>query len=131
MERKPFMEGMYDVTDGRVTLRGCRCRGCGKVFYPAKSLCTACYEENMEPYGLTGAATLLTYTVTRVPVGKLPLPHAVGTLDYPEGVRITAPLAAAESYHIDGLYAPIEDVLYTDEESGVEVMSYKFREVTP
>lgn len=128
MEQKPFMEGMYTSRDGQITLNACRCRSCGKVFFPAQQLCTACYQSDMEPYALRGAARLLTYTVTRVPVGKLPIPHAVGTLDYPEGVRITAPLVPAESYHIDKLYTPLEDVLYVDQDSGVQIMSYKFKE---
>lgn len=126
MEQKPIKEGLYVTKGSGVALTGCRCTNCGKVFFPAQTLCTACYEANMEPAQLTGPAKLLTYTVTRVPVGPLPLPHAVGILDFPEGVRVTAPLMVADSYHIGAEYVPVEDVLYADEE--VAYLCYKFKE---
>ena len=63
---------------------GCRCTGCGLVFFPPRSDCYQCLSSDMEWLEISGTGNLVTYsTLAYAPVGfEDDLPYAVALLDY-------------------------------------------------
>src|SRR5215469_5311750 len=134
--RVPIREGLFEWREGEPYLIGSRCRECGEVTFPANSFCPQCCVETAEPLPLTRRGTLYSFTVQRFkppPPYKGPepfAPYGVGMIELPEGVRITSLLETAD---VDGLKvgAPMELVISElfEDESGNEVLGYKFRPV--
>ncbi|MEJ2206410.1 MAG: Zn-ribbon domain-containing OB-fold protein, partial [Gemmatimonadota bacterium] len=67
-----------------------RCRGCGKVSFPARRICPGCRGEDMEAMTLSRRGTVITSTVVRVAPDDLAMeaPYAVALLETPEGARL-------------------------------------------
>lgn len=86
----PFWDGLKS---GRVTLP--RCRSCGHwIFYPRRH-CDACWSHDLEWQDVSGAGSLYTYTLTRIPT--LPdfadeMPQALAVVELDQGVRINTTL---------------------------------------
>jgi uncharacterized OB-fold protein len=82
---KSFFE---EARAGRLT--GIRCGGCGELAIPPKEYCAACQRRDWHPVPLTGAGTIVSFTVIRVAPrgrgGEVPYAVAVVTLD--EGVSL-------------------------------------------
>lgn len=128
-EKKYFWDGLLrEKPDGPVLVAH-RCQTCGKIYFPATTLCNECLGESFEDLELPRVGTLYTHTVTRVPVGKFPVPHAMGHILFPEQkVRVFSPLDAEQSVKYGDQMELTEDVLWTDDD-GTEVWGYRFRKV--
>jgi uncharacterized OB-fold protein len=82
----------------------------------------------MEELILSKRGTLYSYTITRVPVGRYPIPHAIGMITLPEKVRLTAPLVMGDQDFKIGDEMEMEiTTLWTEEDR--DVIGYKFRAV--
>lgn len=62
---------------------GCRCRACGRAFYPARKLCVRCLSTEMEAWSLPTSGTLACWVP--VHIGRLyETPYAIGYVDFHE-----------------------------------------------
>lgn len=87
---KEFFDG---VRAGRLTVQ--RCTACGELAVPPKRLCPACHGRDWERVGVGGQGEVASYTVIRVPPGRLAAeaPYAIVVVRFPEGVSLLGRLA--------------------------------------
>ncbi len=80
-----FFEG---VRAGRLTVQ--RCTGCGEPAVPPRAYCPACRGRAWERAAVAGAGEVASYTVIRVPPGRLAAeaPYAIVVVRFPEGVSL-------------------------------------------
>lgn len=76
----------------RYRLEAGRCRGCGKVFYPARKVCPACRAADPEPTKLSRRGSVITSTVVHVAPAShmMEAPYAMAVIETPEGARLMA-----------------------------------------
>lgn len=126
-ERVYFEDGLFREGAEGAALIGCRCVKCGKVFFPKTDFCSSCLGSEFEEKLLSREGVIYSYTVTRVPVAKFPVPHAIGMISIPEdSVRVVAPLVYDENrqFSIGDKVELVADTLWEDENT---VVGYKFR----
>ena len=127
-ERVYFQEGLFEERPDGPVLVCNQCTCFGQRYFPASEFCNACLGEEFESVALSTKGELYSYTITRVPVAKFPVPHAVGMISLPEDkVRLVAPLSIDED-HPFRVGAPVDlvvDTLWT--EGDREVCGYKFK----
>ena len=86
----PFWDGLKS---GRLSIQ--RCNSCGHwIFYPRRH-CDKCWSHDVAWHEVSGAGSLYTYTLTRIPT--LPdfadeMPQAMAVVELDEGVRINTTL---------------------------------------
>ena len=116
--------------DGETRLLGNLCTKCGKVFFPARTLCPDCFEDGeMVPRELSGPGRIYSSTLVRIPapVG-IPAPYAYGYVELEEsGVRVFALFtgAAPEWFRPGRKVNPVVGKVRL-EKDGREVIGYKF-----
>jgi hypothetical protein len=73
-------------------LEGRRCAGCGRLSLAGPRPCPFCGAEGGEAVPLSGRGRLVSWTVIRIAPGRYAAeaPYAVGLLELPEGLRLTA-----------------------------------------
>ena len=74
----------------RYRLEAVRCRGCGKVVFPARRVCPACRGADWEKTQLSWKGKVITSTVVQVPPTDFAMqaPYAVAVVETPEGARL-------------------------------------------
>ncbi len=74
----------------RYRLEAVRCRGCGKVSFPARRICPKCRGEDFEQTALSRRGKVVTSTVIHVPPDEflMEAPYAVALVETPEGARL-------------------------------------------
>lgn len=74
----------------RYRLEAARCRGCGKVVFPARRICPACRGEAFENVRLSWKGTVVTSTVIQVAPTEFAMeaPYAMAVVETPEGARL-------------------------------------------
>jgi hypothetical protein len=74
----------------RYRLEAGRCRGCGKVAFPARRVCPACRGTEWEKTSLSWKGKVITSTVVQVAPTEFQMeaPYAVAMVETPEGPRI-------------------------------------------
>lgn len=74
----------------RYRLEAVRCRGCGKVSFPARRICPKCRGEDFEAIALSRRGTVVTSTVIHVAPEEFlnEAPYAVALVETPEGARL-------------------------------------------
>jgi uncharacterized OB-fold protein len=82
---KEFFDG---VRAGRLVVQ--RCGSCGTPAVPPKAFCPVCQRREWERTPLEGAGEVASYTVIRVPPGRLAAeaPYAIVVVRFPEGVSL-------------------------------------------
>jgi len=90
----PFWQGL---NDGIVKLQ--RCGACAAwVFYP-RNRCPKCLSDELEWHTVSGAATLLTFTIARQPTAPHfadEMPQKLAIVELDEGVRLTSTLVGVD-----------------------------------
>ena len=73
---------------GRLT--GIRCARCGALALPPKEFCPTCQQRQWETVALTGAGTVTSFTVIRIPPRghAADAPYAVAVVKLDEGVSL-------------------------------------------
>ena len=127
--KKVFVrEGLYKETPEGIVLVGNKCPKCGGAFFPKAEFCTRCLNRELEEMVLSKRGKLYSYTITRVPVAKYPVPHAIGMITLPEKVRITAPLVVGDRDFKIGDEMEMEITTLWSEVDR-DVIGYKFKAV--
>ena len=82
----------------RFRLEAVRCRGCGKVSYPARRVCPQCRGADLETTHLSRTGTVVTSTVVHVAPAEFAMetPYAVAVVETPEGARLMAQVVDCE-----------------------------------
>lgn len=82
----------------RYRLEAGKCRGCGKVVYPARRICPSCRGTGFDTVQLSRSGTVVTATVVHVPPADLAMeaPYAMAVIETPEGARLTAQVVDCE-----------------------------------
>jgi len=130
MDKKVFIrDDLFKTNAEEVVLVGNKCPQCGAAFFPKAEFCTQCLNKELEEMPLSKRGTLYSYTITRVPVGRHPIPHAIGMITLPEKVRITVPLIMSEKdFKIGEEMEMVISTLWTEEDH--DVIGYKFKAVS-
>jgi len=79
----------------RYRLEAAKCKGCGKVHFPPRLVCSECKGTEFEPVVLPREAKLLSYTVQHVAPSEFAdeTPYVVGIIGFENGVSATAQIA--------------------------------------
>jgi len=79
----------------RLRLEAARCKGCGKVSYPARLVCPSCNGMAFESIRLSRRATVVTSTVIHVAPAdfQMEAPYALAIVQTPEGARMMVQIA--------------------------------------
>lgn len=74
----------------RYRLEAGRCTGCGRVAYPARTVCPSCRGRDMEAVTLSRRGSVVTSTVIHVPPDEFlnEAPYAMAIVETPEGARL-------------------------------------------
>jgi uncharacterized OB-fold protein len=82
----------------RYRLEAGRCKGCGKVNYPARLICPSCRGEEIEKVNLSPKGKVITSTVIHVPPDDflMEAPYAMAVVETPEGARFMTQVVDCE-----------------------------------
>ena len=74
----------------RLRLEGSRCKGCGRVSYPARPRCPGCKSADHEPLALSRTGRVVTSTVIHVAPAAFTMaaPYAMAIVETPEKARL-------------------------------------------
>lgn len=122
----------YPVPEGaEPALLACRCRACGRIFFPARDICPDCFDEGvLEEVTLAGRGTIHASTVVHIPapVG-IQAPYAYGYVDMAEApMRLFALFTGAEpAWFTPGREVELAIGPVRVDGQGREVIGYLFR----
>lgn len=82
----------------RYRLEAGKCRGCGKVVFPARRICPDCRGAEFEKVGLSRKGKVVTSTVIHVPPDDflMEAPYVVAIVETPEGARFMTQIVDCE-----------------------------------
>ncbi|UCC81593.1 MAG: Zn-ribbon domain-containing OB-fold protein [Gemmatimonadota bacterium] len=113
----------------RYRLEAGRCKGCGKVTYPARTICPSCRGEEIEKINLSPRGKVVTSTVIHVPPDDflMEAPYAMAVVETPEGARLMTQVVDCEpSTVLPGLEVSLEFRLIRKEgKSGILCYGHK------
>ncbi len=113
----------------RYRLEAGRCKGCGKVTYPARRICPSCQKQEIEKINLTPKGKVVTATVIHVPPDDflMEAPYAMAVVETPEGARLMTQVVDCEpSTVLPGLEVSLQFRLIRKEgKSGILCYGHK------
>ena len=120
-------------TPQRYRYEAARCTGCGRTFFPPRTVCSRCRGRTFEKTTLPREGVLETFTVIRVaPSGFTDqAPYGVGIVSLPGGVKVTAQIVDCDPGTLaigDRLRLEFRRVRQ-DGDSGILCYGYKFAPV--
>ncbi len=131
--RKFMEEGWFKDFGEGLALKGSRCQGCGKISFPAKPVCPACFESELQEVPLGRRGKLHTFTLSHMGPPGIQTPFVIGFIDLPEGIKLFSPLTQCEPWDtVLTVGMEMEMVIETvrRDEEGIDLIGYKFRPVT-
>lgn len=86
----PFVENFYKFCADR-KLMGVKCRQCGAIRCPPRTICPECFSDKFDWIELKGRGTLLTYTIIHFPPSQFQAlaPYAVGIIKLEQGPQLS------------------------------------------
>ena len=113
----------------RYRLEGAKCKGCGKIYFPPRLICSSCKSREFEMVNLQRGGKLLTYTIIRVPPSQFTdqSPYAMGVVELDRGVKILSQIVDCELDKLEiGQRMRIEfRKIYSEGEAGIICYGYK------
>ncbi|MBI5904062.1 MAG: OB-fold domain-containing protein [Deltaproteobacteria bacterium] len=113
-------------------LKGGRCRGCGKISFPMKPVCPACFGSEQQEIPLSNKGKLHTFALSHMGPPGMEVPYLIGFVDLPEGIKLFSLLTECEPWEealkVDMEMEMVVETIRRDEE-GTEIVGYKFRPV--
>jgi uncharacterized OB-fold protein len=114
----------------RYRMEAKKCKGCGKIYFPPRLVCSECKTGNFEDVKLTDQGKLLTWTVIHVGPSQFvdQTPYAMGIVELDDGARLLAQIA---DYELDELKTGMKlrlefRKIQQDGEAGILCYGYKF-----
>lgn len=79
----------------RYRLEAARCKSCGKIYFPPRTVCSECNSKEFETVKLSDTGKIVTYTIIRVGPANFSqeTPYAVAIVEVNDGVRLTMQVA--------------------------------------
>ena len=114
-------------------LIGSKCKTCGKVYFPKKTVCQACWEkDNMETVPLSRKGKLVAYATDDRDLMGVGYPHICGFVDFPEGIRLFSMLSGVGTLEDEAKLKKgmeMETVVerYRTDKYGKDVFIFKFK----
>lgn len=97
MEERPFSDISYEKFLNEEKLMGSRCKNCGALFAPPRSICIKCYSSDMEWVEMKGRGKLAAFTCIAVGPPSMVQegydrkhPYCSGVVELEEGVKVVA-----------------------------------------
>jgi uncharacterized OB-fold protein len=86
----PIVENFYLFCSDR-KLMGARCKGCGAIICPPRTICPKCLSDEFDWTELKGRGRLLTYTIIHFPPSQFQAlaPYAVGIIKLEQGPQLS------------------------------------------
>jgi uncharacterized OB-fold protein len=114
-------------------LIGSKCRACGEVVFPLKTMCPHCGSDDVQEMLIGPRGKLYSFTVIYqpAPIGyKGPVPYGVVKVEMPEGLRITghATVSDPAQLSIGMAMELIVDRIFTDSNDN-DIIGFKFKPV--
>jgi uncharacterized OB-fold protein len=104
MEERPFSDISYEQYLKEERLMGSRCKECGALFVPPRSICVKCYASDMEWVEMKGKGTLAAFTcITVAPPFMMAQgydrkhPYCSGVVELEEGARVDARIEGVDA----------------------------------
>ena len=101
-ERQMTGEAFYQYL-GEQKLMGSRCQSCGALHLPPRSLCPACYEDELDWEQISGKGTLVAFTTVHIaPTAMIEAgygrnnPYCTGIVQLDEGPSISAQITGVD-----------------------------------
>jgi uncharacterized OB-fold protein len=114
----------------RYRMEAKKCKGCGKIYFPPRLVCSECKSSNFEDVKLTDQGKLLTWTVIHVGPSQFvdQTPYAMGIVELDGGARLLAQIADYELEELKtGMKLRLEfRKIQQDGEAGILCYGYKF-----
>jgi len=132
-----IQEGLfhYPLDPGqKLALIANRCTGCGKAFFPRRSLCPHCFEEGvLEDISLDHRGIIYASTVVHIPSpAGIKAPYAYGYVQIPKNqIRIFALFTGADPFtfkpgqEVELVVEPV-----SENHQGQDIIGYKFKPIT-
>lgn len=126
-------ERWFGETGQGIGLIGSKCRSCGKVYFPKKTVCPSCWEkDNMETVPLSRKGRLVVWAADERDMMGVGYPHICGYVDLPEGIRLFSLLSGVGTVEDEAKLKKgmeVETVVerYRTDKYGNEVLIFKFR----
>jgi len=114
----------------RYRMEAKKCKGCGKIYFPPRLVCSECKTGNFEDVKLTDQGKLLTWTVIHVAPSQFvdQTPYAMGIVELDDGARLLAQITDCEPEELkSGMKLRLEfRKVQQDGEAGILCYGYKF-----
>ena len=127
---RAISEGLFVSAGDGPRLLAARCEACGKLSFPAASVCPYCGADGTRETRVGPAARLCLYTavVSRPPGYRGAVPYGFGVVELEDGLRVIARLTESrlERLRPGLLLRLVVEPLCTDDD-GTAVLSYAFR----
>ncbi|MGD9943377.1 MAG: Zn-ribbon domain-containing OB-fold protein [Burkholderiaceae bacterium] len=94
MSLPALLEHSVGEVDGRTSLFAQRCRRCGRIAFPVRSLCAACGADELDRVPLSPDGQVFSWTVIHRAAAGWQVPYVVALVDFPEGPRLFAQVRA-------------------------------------
>jgi uncharacterized OB-fold protein len=115
--------------NGEPYITGARCLKCGKLHFPATTLCTSCYSEELETAPLDYAGTIYCSTTVYIGVKGFKTPYMLAWVDLNDS-RLAAQLdwdPARKDEIKPGMKVRMVCSVLRQDADGKEIVGYKFR----
>lgn len=136
---RPLVPGLMTLSRDGVALLASRCKGCHSTYFPRTATCRnpGCASMALVDSELCGIGTLYSFTIQRYrppPLFRMDdwQPYAVGTVEFPQGIRVMGMLRDVEfdEIRIGQPFVLHAAALYVDEH-GTEVQTHVFKPASP
>jgi len=129
-------DGLFTIPSSsseKPQLIGSKCKVCGEVVFPQQDMCPNCCSEDVKELPLNPNGKLYSFTNVNNPVPggyKGPIPYGVGTIELPDGVRVTGLLTEYDPKKIKpGMTMELVIEKLFDDDEGNEVIGFRFKPV--
>jgi uncharacterized OB-fold protein len=113
----------------RYRLEASKCKGCGRIYFPPRLICSECKSKEFEETKLKDQGKLLTYTVIRVAPSQFvnQSPYAMGIVELDDGPKLLTQIADCEPDQLEiGMKLRLEfRKIQEDGEAGILCYGYK------
>ena len=121
MEWRRIRKGNY--------IMGSKCKRCSALFYPARTKCTKCGNDETENIKFKGHGRVYAYsTIFSAPMGfEKQVPYTVGIVKLDEGPKMTAQIIDFEDIKVGMNVEACIRKVYVDGDAGIIHYGIKFR----